>query len=208
MNFCFPLIAAVGMTIVAGDGSTSGQDLDLPVEQITGSKPADLMEQYWRRQAEKAFQRWRADYEVRKSPEQIAAYQKDLHEKFIAAIGGLPERTPLNPQVTGRVDREGYLVEKIVFESQPKHFVTALFFLHHYLKLDPAGNGLALPHLWDFTGETLLPGDRRVVNLTGTAPKAPGMAKINIKFASNAGTQKYADWDYVLMGKQVVRKWE
>lgn len=79
MSLCFRFIAAVGLVVLAGAGSALGQDLDLPLEQITGSKPADLMEQYWHRQSEKAFQRWRTDYEARKTSEQIAAYQKDLH---------------------------------------------------------------------------------------------------------------------------------
>jgi hypothetical protein len=79
---------------------------------------------------------------------------------------------------------------------------------HHYLRLDPSANGLELPHIWDFTGELVLPGDRRVVELSGTMPNEPGEAKINVKFAWNSGTQKYADWDYTLMHKQVVLKWE
>ena len=62
-------------------------------------------------------------------PAQIAAYQARLREKFLEAIGGLPQRTPLNAKVTGTVRREGYRVEKVIFESQPQHFVTALLFL-------------------------------------------------------------------------------
>ncbi len=36
----------------------------------------------------------------------------------------LPEKTPLNAVVYGKVDREGYTVEKVYFESYPGHFVT------------------------------------------------------------------------------------
>ena len=72
---------------------------------------------------------WKKQYELRKTPEQIAEYQKQLRKKFIEAIGGLPERTPLNPQVTGIISRDGYRVEKVVFESRPKHHVSALLFL-------------------------------------------------------------------------------
>ena len=63
-------------------------------------------------QAEQAAKRWQEEYEARKTPEQIAAYQARLREKFLEAIGGLPERTPLNAQVTGTVRRDGYRVEK------------------------------------------------------------------------------------------------
>ena len=89
----------------------------------------EMMAHYLQHQAEQRFEHWRQRYEQLKTPEQIAAYQKDLREHFLQAIGGLPERTPLNPRITGVVQREGYRVEKIIFESQPQHYVTALLFL-------------------------------------------------------------------------------
>ncbi len=43
-------------------------------------------------------------------------------------MGGFPDRRPLNPIVVGRIDGEGYHVEKLIYESQPRHFVTAAFY--------------------------------------------------------------------------------
>jgi cephalosporin-C deacetylase-like acetyl esterase len=40
-------------------------------------------------------------------------------------IGGPFEKTPLNPRITGVIDREAYRIEKVIFESQPGIFVTA-----------------------------------------------------------------------------------
>jgi dienelactone hydrolase len=40
-----------------------------------------------------------------------------LHDLFIDAIGGLPERTPLNPPIVGVIERDGHRVEKILAES-------------------------------------------------------------------------------------------
>ncbi len=45
------------------------------------------------------------------------------------AVGGFPERTPLNPRVTGVLDRPAYKIEKIIFESRPNFFVTANLYL-------------------------------------------------------------------------------
>ena len=36
----------------------------------------------------------------------------------------MPEKTPLNAAVYGKVERDGYTVEKVYFESYPGHFVT------------------------------------------------------------------------------------
>src|SRR5690606_37980445 len=48
---------------------------------------------------------------------------------MIAAIGGLPEKTPLNARKVGEIKREGYKIEKIIFESQPRFYVTANLYL-------------------------------------------------------------------------------
>jgi dienelactone hydrolase len=75
----------------------------------------------------------------------MAAYQKNLRLKFLEAIGGLPERTPLNPKVTGTINRDGYRVEKIIFESQPRHFVTALLFLPQAGRFPTPYPGVLIP---------------------------------------------------------------
>jgi dienelactone hydrolase len=63
------------------------------------------------------------------SKDEVAAYRKELKAKMIEAIGGLPERTPLNPVTVGSYSRDGYRFEKVRFESQPNHHVTAYLVL-------------------------------------------------------------------------------
>ena len=73
-----------------------------------------------------------------KSPAEVRAHQQRLSAKMVEMIGGLPERTPLNPVVTGTVKRRGYRVEKVLFESRPRFFVTG----HVYV---PEGVGRRAP---------------------------------------------------------------
>ena len=94
-----------------------------------GKKPGRHDATFPAAQANQAIERWKADYEKLKTPEQIAAYQRRARETFLNSIGGLPERTPLKPQVVGAVLRPGYRVEKIIFQSQPNHYATALLYL-------------------------------------------------------------------------------
>lgn len=63
------------------------------------------------------------------TPADVAARQQRLKRAFLAALGPLPDRVPLDPQVTGRVEKPGYAVEKILFTSQPGIYVTAGCFL-------------------------------------------------------------------------------
>jgi len=111
----------------------------------SNSKPEEMMARYLQQQAQPRFEQWRKQYEQLKTPEQIAAYQKNLREQFLKAIGGLPERTPLNPKVTGIIHRDGYTAEKVIFESQPKHYVTALLFLPDAKRFKPPFPGVIVP---------------------------------------------------------------
>ncbi|MHC4404260.1 MAG: alpha/beta hydrolase family protein [Planctomycetota bacterium] len=136
---------SLAMVFLAGATSARGQELDVPAEKVLGDKPGNMMSRYWLDQAEKAAERWETEYEARETSEQIAAYQSRLREKFLEAIGGLPERTPLEAKVTGTIRREGYRVDKVIFESQPKHFVTALLFVPEASRFKPPYPGVLVP---------------------------------------------------------------
>ncbi len=123
----------------------ANDDLRVLPGTIEGVRPGDMMNRYLRKQAQRQFDNWKEQYEQRKTPEQIAEYQKNLQEKFLKAIGGPPERTPLNPKVTGVVERDGYRVEKVIFESRPKHYVSSLLFLPTDNKFEPPYPGVLVP---------------------------------------------------------------
>ena len=57
-------------------------------------------------------------------------HRKRVRDHFLKAIGELPtERTPLNVQCTGKLDRGNYIIEKILYESLPNFFVTSLLYV-------------------------------------------------------------------------------
>jgi dienelactone hydrolase len=66
----------------------------------------------------------------------LVSVQKELRATVLGIIGGLPaERTPLNATVTGTLARDGYRIEKVIFESQPGFQVTSSL----YVPDGPAG---------------------------------------------------------------------
>ena len=77
--------------------------------------------------------------------EDLRARQKHVRDAVVAALGGFPERCPLHVAVTGRVQRDGYAVEKILFESQPAHHVTANLFLPDPAKFPGKRPGIVIP---------------------------------------------------------------
>ena len=60
------------------------------------------------------------------TPGGVKARQQHIRATILKAIGGFPgQRSPLNARITGTLERNGYRVEKLVYESQPRHYVTA-----------------------------------------------------------------------------------
>lgn len=77
-------------------------------------------------------------------PAELAAWQKRTRAACLEALGGFPERTPLNARVTGAVAKDGYRVEKILFESRPAFYVTALLFMPDAARFAPPYPGVII----------------------------------------------------------------
>lgn len=52
-----------------------------------------------------------------------------IRDSMISWTGPFPERTPLKARITGRIERDVYIIEKILFESRPNYFVSANLYL-------------------------------------------------------------------------------
>src|SRR6478736_4319342 len=59
------------------------------------------------------------------------ARREDIKQRVLLASGlwPMPEKTPLNAVIHGRVERDEYTVEKVFFESLPGNFVTGNLYL-------------------------------------------------------------------------------
>ncbi|HVT91725.1 MAG TPA: acetylxylan esterase [Bryobacteraceae bacterium] len=60
-----------------------------------------------------------------KTPQQVNARQEYIRATLHREVGEFPAKTPLRAQITGTLDRGGYTVEKLVYESMPHFYVTA-----------------------------------------------------------------------------------
>jgi len=56
-----------------------------------------------------------------------AERRKELvRRKILEALGGMPDYAgPLNARVTGEIQADGYIIEKVIYESLPGYYVTA-----------------------------------------------------------------------------------
>lgn len=55
--------------------------------------------------------------------------QETVRHQLKEILGSFPERTPLEPQITGVITQDGYRIEKIVFQSHPGFYVTGCIYI-------------------------------------------------------------------------------
>jgi cephalosporin-C deacetylase-like acetyl esterase len=75
--------------------------------------------------------------------------QPELRRQLLEMLGldPLPKRTPLKTQITGRLERDAYHIEKIVFQSLPGLYVTGNFYI-------PKGPAKSLPTILYLCGHS------------------------------------------------------
>ncbi len=91
--------------------------------------PEKMLYKYLQREAGKYFDARRKKVASLQNEKQIQLRQARLKKLFIAALGGFPKKTPLNAKVVGKIEKDKYRIEKVIYESQPNHHVTAILYL-------------------------------------------------------------------------------
>jgi len=122
--------ALLSLVAAAADGPPADAFRVLPEAPKT---EAPSITPYLRYQTEMA---WRQDEERRRAWGEIRTeadllrVQRKMEEDLLAMLGGLPtERTPLHARVIGTIPMEGFRIEKLIYESLPGVYVTALVYV-------------------------------------------------------------------------------
>lgn len=63
------------------------------------------------------------------SAAELEARRQYIRQKLMESVGEFPPRTPLSARIAGTLDRGDHRVEKVIFESQPKFYVTANLYI-------------------------------------------------------------------------------
>lgn len=89
---------------------------------------SDIHQQILEKAAQQESKR-RARFAAIASRAELEALQEGLRAAFLGLLGGLPESVGVpTVTVTGRIEDENYLIDKLVFESFPGYFVPALLY--------------------------------------------------------------------------------
>jgi len=123
MRTHFTLLALY--SVVATGGAALADDLT-----VLDGKNDSLLHEYMMKHVNGQYEARRAAVKAAlDSREKILQRRKRLRDDFREMIGPLPEKTPLRAKVAGRIDCDGYRIEKVIYESRPGHHVTANLYL-------------------------------------------------------------------------------
>jgi cephalosporin-C deacetylase-like acetyl esterase len=118
-----PSLPAVAIALALAAAAYAAEPTDLNVLGPDAGGP--VLKDYLLKECGKFFDARRKAVEAITTPEQVLARQKTLREAWAAAIGPMPERTPLNARIMKRLERPAYRIENVLYESRPGHHVTA-----------------------------------------------------------------------------------
>ena len=123
---------------------SKAEDLTVLTANERGKGAQEWLRVYFRNEAAIHFQQRKDRLKklLSKEPKQIAKELTSLKQSFRQSLGEFPPRTPLNSRTTSRIESEEYLIEKVIFESQPGFPVTALLYLP---RTKPPYPGILLP---------------------------------------------------------------
>ena len=95
---------------------------------------------YIYRKARNYFRREYEEKSLIKTREEFEERRNRIRRFFINTIGGLPEeKTPLNDRTSLLIEKNGYKIYKVLYESLPKFYVTGLLYIPEKLESETAG---------------------------------------------------------------------
>ncbi|HEU0123912.1 MAG TPA: acetylxylan esterase [Bryobacteraceae bacterium] len=92
---------------------------------LAAQAPPTAFDEWINRQAQRQLAARKDGIRKIRSRADAEAHQRDAKARILEVFGGLPAyRGPLNAKVTGTLDAGAYRIEKVMFESLPKYWIT------------------------------------------------------------------------------------
>ena len=105
------------------------ENLNVLRQWIKWNNPGSLLVQHLSGQASNYYNSRDKQIAQIKNKAEWQNRQSIVTAKINNILGDFPEKTPLNAEVTGIIDKGDYRIEKIIFESMPGFYVTGCLYL-------------------------------------------------------------------------------
>ena len=140
------ILSVVALTNVPS-AAAQGEDLSVLGGWIQWSNAANLLQQRLNSVAFQLLANRNAVIRSLISADDWRARQAYVKATLQKTVKPFPEKAPLNAQVLGTLKKDGYTIEKVVFESLPKFYVTGCLFI-------PVQRNARLPAILNVIGHT------------------------------------------------------
>jgi len=121
------------------------RSVDIPIENdeenlnvfqqwLRWNNPGSLLINYLSDQAFEYYDIRDKEIDKLKTSDDWLRRQALVKQKLIGFMGSVPGKGPLNPKITGIIRKDGYRIEKIVFESFPGFYVTGCMYIPEKIK--------------------------------------------------------------------------
>jgi dienelactone hydrolase len=110
------------------------ENLNVFQQWLRWNNPGSLLLNYLDKQAFDYYDLRDKEIEKLKTADDWIRRQTDVKKKLQGFTGTFPEKGPLNPRITGTIKKDGYRIEKIVFESFPGLYVTGCLYVPEKIK--------------------------------------------------------------------------
>jgi len=116
------------------DNPPDEENLNVFQQWIKWNNPGSLLIYHLNKQAADFYEARDLEISKLKTKSEWMKRQAYVKDKIYELVGPFPEKTPLNPKITGTVKRDGYHIEKIVYEAMPGYYVTGCIYIPEGIK--------------------------------------------------------------------------
>ena len=133
---CLAIISLVCVNASNGFSQEDEESENLNVfwKWVKWNNPGSFLIDHYLSQTDQLYDLRDHQIEKLKTLEDWQERQQWVKKKLNELIGPLPEKTPLNPKITGVLNKAGFRVEKLVFESRPGFYVVGCVFIPDDIK--------------------------------------------------------------------------
>jgi cephalosporin-C deacetylase-like acetyl esterase len=110
------------------------ENLEVFHDWIRYNNPGSLLINHLNDQAQGFYDMRDKEIAKLKNRNDWTSRQQWVRKKLKELVGPFPEKTPLNARVTGILQKKGYRIEKIVYESMPDFYVPGCLFIPDGIK--------------------------------------------------------------------------
>ena len=133
--------------------------------------------------------------------------RKKVRAGLINSLGGFPaEKCPLNAEITGRIERDGYVIEKLLYQSRPNFYVTAGVYIPREARF-PAP-AILCPHGHWKEGRYNPEVESRMIGLAKRGYIALSLDKVGYNQRESEGPHRSRNLFLVGMSVQGIQVWD